>query len=133
MFCSSHIFVFCYFGHFTCVIFFTVLSRLSHLALQNVNKDYFCNFIAKSDQKPKTKNGMNKRWMSENLRSNFSWLQFFQTNNFFFSSYMYPALASKIGQIKNKRTILCWLGAVWHYKEPSFFIWHILAAKAELL
>jgi hypothetical protein len=33
--------------------------------LQNVNKDYvifsyFCNFIAKSDQKPKTKNGMNK-------------------------------------------------------------------------
>ena len=33
---------------------------LAHLALQNVNKDYvifsyFCSFVAKSDQKPKTK------------------------------------------------------------------------------
>ena len=33
--------------------------------LQNVNKDYiiflyFCNFVTKSDQKPKTKNGMNE-------------------------------------------------------------------------
>ena len=39
---------------------------LSHLDLQNVNKDYviflyFHNFLAKSEQKPKTKNGMNKR------------------------------------------------------------------------
>ena len=65
--------------------------------------------------------------MSENLRS-----------NFFLASILpkeqkkIPS-SSKIGQIKNKRTILCWLGAVWHYKEPSFFIWHILAAKAELL
>ena len=39
--------------------------HLAHLALQNVDKDYvtfsyFCNFVTKSDQKPKTKNGMNK-------------------------------------------------------------------------
>jgi len=39
--------------------------HLAHLALQNVNKDYiifshFRNFVAKSDQKPKTKNGMNE-------------------------------------------------------------------------
>ena len=44
---------------------FIVFFCLVHLALQNINKDYvifsyFCNFIAKSDQKPKTKNGMNE-------------------------------------------------------------------------
>jgi hypothetical protein len=38
---------------------------LGHLVLQNVNKDYviflcFRNFLAKSDQKPKTKYGMNE-------------------------------------------------------------------------
>ena len=38
---------------------------LAHLALQNVNKDYiifsyFRNFVAKSDQKLKTKNGINE-------------------------------------------------------------------------
>ena len=53
------------FGHFSCVIFFTFLFRLIHLALQNVNKDYviflyFRNFIAKNDKKPKTKNGIIK-------------------------------------------------------------------------
>ena len=58
-------FGFWYFGHFSCMIFFPVFFRLAHLALQNVNKDYvifsyFRNFIAKSDQKPKTKNGMNE-------------------------------------------------------------------------
>ena len=57
-------FVFWYFGHFSCPIFFPFFC-LAHLALQNVNKDYiiflyFRNFIAKSDQKPKTKNGMNE-------------------------------------------------------------------------
>ena len=41
--------------------------RLAHLALQNVNKDYvifsyFCNFVAKNDKKPKTKNGMNETY-----------------------------------------------------------------------
>ena len=45
--------------------FLSVFFRLVHLALQNVNKDYvifsyFHNFIAKSDKKPKTKNGMNE-------------------------------------------------------------------------
>ena len=44
---------------------FCFFFRLAHLALQNVNKDYvifsnFRNFFAKSDQKPKTKNGMIK-------------------------------------------------------------------------
>ena len=65
MFCSSHFFVFgfLYFGHFICMIFFPVFLCLGHLALQNVNKDYiifsyFRNFFAKSDQNPKTKNGM---------------------------------------------------------------------------
>ena len=58
-------FGFWYFGHFSCVIFFPVFFRLAHLALQNVNKDYVIfsnsrNFVAKSDQKPKTKNGMNE-------------------------------------------------------------------------
>lgn len=67
MFASFHfgIFVFSYFGHFSCMIFFPVFFRLAHLALQNVNKDYiifsyFHNLGAKSDQKPKTKNGINK-------------------------------------------------------------------------
>ena len=51
-------FGFWYFGHFSCVIFFPFFSRLAHLALQNVNKDYvivsyFRNLVAKSDQKPK--------------------------------------------------------------------------------
>ena len=41
----------------------SVFFSLAHLALQNVNKDYviflyFRNFIAKNDQKPKTKNGI---------------------------------------------------------------------------
>jgi len=45
------------------VIFFLFFFRLAHLALQYVIKDYviFSNFhylVAKSDQKPKTKNGM---------------------------------------------------------------------------
>ena len=62
-------FDFWYFGHFSHVIFFLVFFRLAHLALQNVNKDYgifsyFRNFVGKSDQKPKTKNGMNKTFMS---------------------------------------------------------------------
>ena len=51
-------FGFWYFGHFSCMIFFPLLFRLAHLALQNVKKDYvifsyFCNLVAKSDQKPK--------------------------------------------------------------------------------
>jgi len=52
------------------VIFFPVFFRLAHLALQNENKgylifSYFCKFIAKSDQKPKTKNRMNETHGSE--------------------------------------------------------------------
>jgi len=52
------------------MIFFPVFFRLVHLALQNVNKGYlifsfFRNIIAKSDQKPKTKNGMNETHGSE--------------------------------------------------------------------
>jgi hypothetical protein len=44
--------------------FLLVFFRLAHLALHNVNKEYviflhFCNFVAKSEKKPKTKNGMN--------------------------------------------------------------------------
>jgi len=58
-------FGFWYFGHFSYVIFFPGFFRFAHLALQNVNKDYiiflyFRNFVTKSDQKPKTKNGMNE-------------------------------------------------------------------------
>ena len=49
------VFVFWYFGHFSCVIFFPFFPRL---AMLNVNKDYviflyFRNFINKSDQKRK--------------------------------------------------------------------------------
>ena len=65
-------FGFWYFGHLSCVIFFPVFFRLTHLALQNVNKyyvifSYFHNFIAKSDQKPKTKYGMNETIVIKNL------------------------------------------------------------------
>ena len=61
-------FGFGYFGHFSCMIFFPFFFHLAHLALENVNKDYvifsyFHNFVAKSDQKPKTKNGMNETQM----------------------------------------------------------------------
>jgi hypothetical protein len=47
------------------VISFPFFFCLAHLAFQNVNKDYvifsyFRNFIAKSDQKQKTENGMNE-------------------------------------------------------------------------
>ena len=63
--CFVHPICFWYFGHFSWVIFFPFFFRLAHLALQNVNKDYiifsyFRNFVTKSDQKPKTKNGMNE-------------------------------------------------------------------------
>jgi len=45
--------------------FISGFFRLAHFALQNVIKDYiifsyFRNFVAKSDQKPKTKNGTNE-------------------------------------------------------------------------
>ena len=40
LFRSSRIFVFWYFGHFSCVIFFPVFFHLAHLALQKLNKDY---------------------------------------------------------------------------------------------
>ena len=69
MFCSSHIFIFWFleFWSFLLPDFLSVFFRLANLALQNVNKDYviflyFCNFIAKSDQKPKTKIGWTKHW-----------------------------------------------------------------------
>jgi len=55
VFRSTHIFSsfgFWYFGHFSCVIFIPLFSRLAHLALKNVNKD-FCNITAQSDQKRK--------------------------------------------------------------------------------
>ena len=67
LFCSSHIFVFWfwYFGQFSCVMLFLLFLCLANLALQYVDKDYvifsyFRNFVTKSDQKPKTKNGMNE-------------------------------------------------------------------------
>ena len=52
--------------------FFFSFFRLAHLALQNVNKDYiifsyFRNFVAKSDQKPKTKNGMNETFICRSM------------------------------------------------------------------
>ena len=52
------------------MIFFPGFFHLAHLALQNINNDYviflyFRKFIAKSDQKPKTKNGMNKHLISK--------------------------------------------------------------------
>ena len=67
MFHSSHIFVFWFLVFCSLYLrgFLSVFIRLAHLALKNVNKDfviflYFHNFIPKSDQKPKTKNGMNE-------------------------------------------------------------------------
>jgi hypothetical protein len=50
--------------------FLSGFSRLAHLALQNINKYYvifshFRNFVAKSDQKPKTKNGVNETFVKE--------------------------------------------------------------------
>ena len=46
---------------------------LSHLALQNVNKDYvifsyFRNFGTKSGQKPRTKNGMNETFLNHFIK-----------------------------------------------------------------
>ena len=57
------------FGHFSCVISF---FPSTHLVLQNVNKAYiiflyFRNFVAKSDPKPKKKNGMNETNMEKSL------------------------------------------------------------------
>ena len=48
---------------------FLSIFRLAHLTMQNVNKDYvmfshFCNFVAKIDQEPKTKNGMNETYVN---------------------------------------------------------------------
>ena len=62
MFPSSHIFVFWYFGHFICMIFFPVFIPLAHLALQNVNKDYiiflfFATLLPKVTKKDKQKMG----------------------------------------------------------------------------
>ena len=67
LFHSSHIFVswFLVFWSLKLRDFLSVFFRLAHLALQNVNKDYvifsyFRNFVAKSDQRPKTKTGKNE-------------------------------------------------------------------------
>ena len=60
MFRSSHIFVFWFLVFWSLQLrdFLSLFSRLANLALSNENKDsvivvYFCNFVAKSDQKPK--------------------------------------------------------------------------------
>ena len=50
-------------------VFIQFFFRLAHLALQNASKEYviflyFPNFITKSDQKPKTKNGMNETYVN---------------------------------------------------------------------
>ena len=66
-FSLSHIFStfgFWYFGHFSFVIFFLFFSVLPIVPCKKVNIDYviflyFRNFVDKSDQKPKTNNGMN--------------------------------------------------------------------------
>ena len=60
--------------------FFSFFFSLDHLALQNVNKDnviflYFPNSVAKSDQKPKTKNEMNETIVSQISNSEFSRIQ----------------------------------------------------------
>ena len=67
MFRSFHIFVFCFFVFWSLSLrdFHSGSFRLAHLALQNVNIEYviflyFCNFVSKSDQKPKMKNWMNE-------------------------------------------------------------------------
>ena len=72
MFRSSQIFVFCLLVFWPLHLrdFPSVFFHLFHLTLQNVNKDnvifmYFSNFVTKSDQKPKTKNGMNKTLETE--------------------------------------------------------------------
>ena len=72
MFRSSHIFVFWFFVFWT-HDFLIVFFCLAHLALQNVNKDhiifsYFRNFVAKSDRKPKVKNGMNEAMVEEGVK-----------------------------------------------------------------
>jgi len=67
MFHPSHIFVFWFLVFWFIYLhdLLSIFSCLTHLTLQNVNKEnviflYFCNFVTKSDQKPKTKNGMNE-------------------------------------------------------------------------
>ena len=69
MFRSSHIFVFWFSVFWSLQLhdFFFIFFHLVHLALQNVNKDYiiflyFCNFVTKSDQKPKMK------WDKQNIK-----------------------------------------------------------------
>ena len=57
------------------MIFSTLNFPLARLALQNENKDYvifsyFRNFVAKSDQKQKKKNGMNETIKTRTLLQN---------------------------------------------------------------
>ena len=70
-------FGFCYFGHFSCVIFSPSRSCPSCLAKckqRLCNILYFWNFFAKSDQKPKPKNGMNKTMKVNNARKTKKWI-----------------------------------------------------------
>ena len=65
--------------------FCLLVFGIAHLALQNVNKNYiiysyFHNFFAKSDQKPKMKNGMNETKENET----------YNNKKLFTSNYMYP-------------------------------------------
>ena len=63
MFRSSHIFVFWYFGHFKCAIFFPVFFRLA-LALQNVSKQRLRNiFVFLRLRRQVTKN---EKWNERN-------------------------------------------------------------------
>ena len=64
--------------------------RLAHLASQNLNKDYviflyFHNFVAKSDQKPKTKSGMNERINNIKAQRN---CQFVIWQNFWLTTFI---------------------------------------------
>ena len=76
LFRSSHNFVswFLVFWSLCLRDFLSIFFRLAHLALQNVNKDYviflyFRNFVTKSDQKSKTKNGTNETLERRFLRT----------------------------------------------------------------
>ena len=55
---------FLYFGHFSCLIFFPVFSRLAHLTLQNVNTEFVIFHIFVTLLPKVTKN---EKWDEQNI------------------------------------------------------------------
>ena len=90
-----------------------IFFRFATLALQNVNKDhviflYFCNFFAKENQEPKTKNGMKETWMKN---------VFYTLNNSGILPGFLSVKHSIVDSRKSPENLTSWFGSILMFSE----------------